>query len=258
MSAVTTAGRKSDAQAQAVAVGKANMVDVVTAVAESETAVQAHRLRARPCDRGLRRHPQDADLKRPFPRSGEAEGEMQMTGPEVMDVARDAIVTLILVTAPLMLVGLIVGVAVSLVQALDANSGSHPRLRAENPGDLRHAPCRAAVHGRHACMRILCASPRASAATGRARGRERAVAPCGLIFPSCQRSGPASSSCIRARRNNDDASSSSSASELLGAPPADHRADPRRHAAAAASRRLPHRRQSASDQFMVVPLSSRK
>ena len=32
-----------------------------------------------------------------------------MTGPEVMDVARDAIVTLILVTAPLMLVGLIVG-----------------------------------------------------------------------------------------------------------------------------------------------------
>jgi flagellar hook-basal body complex protein FliE len=41
MSAVSTAGRKSDAQAQAVAAGKANMVDVVTAVAESETAVQA-------------------------------------------------------------------------------------------------------------------------------------------------------------------------------------------------------------------------
>jgi len=41
-----------------------------------------------------------------------------MTGPEVMDVARDAIVTLILVTAPLMLIGLIVGVAVSLLQAL--------------------------------------------------------------------------------------------------------------------------------------------
>jgi len=41
-----------------------------------------------------------------------------MTGPEVMDVARDAIVTLVLVAAPLMLVGLIVGVAVSLVQAL--------------------------------------------------------------------------------------------------------------------------------------------
>jgi flagellar biosynthetic protein FliQ len=41
-----------------------------------------------------------------------------MTGPEVLDVARDAIVTLLLVSAPLMLVGLIVGVAVSLFQAL--------------------------------------------------------------------------------------------------------------------------------------------
>jgi flagellar biosynthesis protein FliQ len=41
-----------------------------------------------------------------------------MSGPEVMDVARDAIVTLLLVAAPLMLVGLIVGVAVSLLQAL--------------------------------------------------------------------------------------------------------------------------------------------
>lgn len=41
-----------------------------------------------------------------------------MTGPEVLDVARDAIVTLLLVSAPLMLVGLIVGVAISLFQAL--------------------------------------------------------------------------------------------------------------------------------------------
>jgi flagellar biosynthetic protein FliQ len=41
-----------------------------------------------------------------------------MTGPEVMDVARDAIVTLILVAAPLMLVGLVVGVIISLLQAL--------------------------------------------------------------------------------------------------------------------------------------------
>jgi flagellar biosynthetic protein FliQ len=41
-----------------------------------------------------------------------------MTGPEVLDVARDAIVTLLLVAAPLMMVGLIVGVAVSLFQAL--------------------------------------------------------------------------------------------------------------------------------------------
>jgi flagellar biosynthetic protein FliQ len=41
-----------------------------------------------------------------------------MNGPEVMDVARDAIVTLLLVASPLMLVGLIVGVVISLLQAL--------------------------------------------------------------------------------------------------------------------------------------------
>ncbi len=41
MDSVTAAGRKSDVQANAVALGKANMIDVVTAVAESETAVQA-------------------------------------------------------------------------------------------------------------------------------------------------------------------------------------------------------------------------
>lgn len=41
-----------------------------------------------------------------------------MTGPEVLDVARDAITTLILVAAPIMLVGLAVGVAISLLQAL--------------------------------------------------------------------------------------------------------------------------------------------
>jgi flagellar biosynthetic protein FliQ len=41
-----------------------------------------------------------------------------MTGPEVLDVARDAIVTLVFVAAPLMLVGLAVGVAISLFQAL--------------------------------------------------------------------------------------------------------------------------------------------
>jgi flagellar biosynthetic protein FliQ len=41
-----------------------------------------------------------------------------MSGPEVMDVARDAIETLLIVASPLMLVGLLVGVAVSLLQAL--------------------------------------------------------------------------------------------------------------------------------------------
>jgi flagellar hook-basal body complex protein FliE len=37
---VVEAGRKSDAQARALAAGKANVVDVVTAVAETEVAVE--------------------------------------------------------------------------------------------------------------------------------------------------------------------------------------------------------------------------
>jgi len=41
-----------------------------------------------------------------------------MTGPEVLDVARDAIYTLILVASPVMVVGLAVGVVISLFQAL--------------------------------------------------------------------------------------------------------------------------------------------
>ena len=41
-----------------------------------------------------------------------------MTGPEVLDVAKDAMLTLVVVSSPLMLVGIAVGVAISLFQAL--------------------------------------------------------------------------------------------------------------------------------------------
>ncbi|MCB1472435.1 MAG: flagellar biosynthesis protein FliQ [Rhodobiaceae bacterium] len=41
-----------------------------------------------------------------------------MDGPAVLDLARDAIWTLILVASPMMLVGLVVGVIIALVQAL--------------------------------------------------------------------------------------------------------------------------------------------
>lgn len=41
-----------------------------------------------------------------------------MTGAEVLDVARDSIWTLVIVSSPLMLVGLLVGVVISLFQAL--------------------------------------------------------------------------------------------------------------------------------------------
>lgn len=41
LGAVVEAGHKSDAQAQAMAAGKANIVDVVSAVAETEVAIEA-------------------------------------------------------------------------------------------------------------------------------------------------------------------------------------------------------------------------
>ena len=41
-----------------------------------------------------------------------------MTGAETLDVARDSIWTLVVVSSPLLIVGLVVGVVVSLFQAL--------------------------------------------------------------------------------------------------------------------------------------------
>ena len=46
------------------------------------------------------------------------EMEIRMTGAETLDVARDAIWTIVVVSSPLMVVGLVVGVVVSLFQAL--------------------------------------------------------------------------------------------------------------------------------------------
>ncbi|MEM7620887.1 MAG: flagellar biosynthesis protein FliQ [Pseudomonadota bacterium] len=41
-----------------------------------------------------------------------------MTGPEILDIARDGIYTLLIVSGPPMIVGLIVGVIIALFQAL--------------------------------------------------------------------------------------------------------------------------------------------
>lgn len=41
-----------------------------------------------------------------------------MTGPEVLDIARDTLLTLVIVSAPTMLIALIVGLAIGLLQAL--------------------------------------------------------------------------------------------------------------------------------------------
>jgi flagellar biosynthetic protein FliQ len=46
------------------------------------------------------------------------ETDKSMTGPEVLDIAREAIFTLILVASPVMLVGLAVGIVISLFQAI--------------------------------------------------------------------------------------------------------------------------------------------
>ena len=46
------------------------------------------------------------------------ERKLEMTGAETLDVARDAIWTIVVVSSPLMVIGLVVGVVVSLFQAL--------------------------------------------------------------------------------------------------------------------------------------------
>src|SRR5258708_19920117 len=51
-------------------------------------------------------------------RNTNSQRESKMTGAETLDVARDAIWTIVVVSSPLMVVGLVVGVVVSLFQAL--------------------------------------------------------------------------------------------------------------------------------------------
>jgi flagellar biosynthetic protein FliQ len=52
------------------------------------------------------------------PPQGDAREGYEMTGAETLDVAREAIWTIVLVSGPLLAVGLVVGVVISLVQAL--------------------------------------------------------------------------------------------------------------------------------------------
>ena len=121
LNAVTEAGHKSDAQTQAMAAGKADMVDVVTAVSETEVAVETMvsvRDKVIAAYKTSCRCRSDPILKAARGRGTQLEQEDDMTGPEVLDVARDAIVTLVLVSSPLMLIGLVVGVVISLFQAL--------------------------------------------------------------------------------------------------------------------------------------------
>ena len=58
-----------------MAAGKANIVDVVTAVAETEVAIEALVVGARQGDRGLRRDHADADLIARRDRGGRVESD---------------------------------------------------------------------------------------------------------------------------------------------------------------------------------------
>ena len=124
-----------------------------------------------------------------------------MTGPDVLDVARDAILTLVIVSSPLMLVGLVVGVVISLFQALtqiqEMTLVFVPKILAIFVAMLIALPFMADVLQGH-----MTGSPRASRRVSRASMRERGPALDALhaasTSRSCRRSPPPSCWCSRA------------------------------------------------------------
>jgi flagellar biosynthesis protein FliQ len=67
---------------------------------------------------GISRFRVRADARSGMTKANRERASKKMTGAETLDVARDAIWTIVVVSSPLMLVGLVVGVVVSLFQAL--------------------------------------------------------------------------------------------------------------------------------------------
>jgi len=66
-----------------------------------------------------------------------------MTGPEVLDVARDAIVTLVLVASPLMLIGLVVGSLGAVLRSIikcPANDQDRASIAKPPASDVINAP----------------------------------------------------------------------------------------------------------------------
>src|SRR4051812_31500652 len=96
-----------------------------------------------------------------------------MTGLAILDVARDGIFVFLKVAGPLMIVALVVGLAVSLVQALTQIQEQTLDLRAEDRRGLRRAPADAALHGRR--TRRLHDPHRGPHRSGRLRRRSRAL-----------------------------------------------------------------------------------
>ena len=258
--AVVEAGRKSDAQTQAMAAGKANIVDVVTAVAETEVAVEALVAVRDRMITGLRGNHADADLvfarderkavavgmateqerrndndRAGSSRCGARRHPDAGAGGEPADADRAR------------------GRRRHLaVPGADADPGNDAGLRAEDSRDLRRHAGRAAVHGgslqghmARLAARIVAiglhesasAAPaqaghsrRGSQYDGCASHENRRLVPAGL----CRRLHAG----VRAHRHHGDAAAGARRDERAAAGAADGRAGARRGAAAAASQRL--------------------
>ena len=127
---VGQSGRNAEQQTAAVMQGKADMVDVVTAVAESEIGPGNPGRGPRQGDRRLRGNHADAGMM-------SSEAFSPMTGAEVLDVARDGIFTFLKVASPLMLIALAVGVVISLLPGAHPDPGADPGF--SFPRSLRSA-----------------------------------------------------------------------------------------------------------------------
>eukprot|EP01035_Chromulina_nebulosa_P010056 gene10056-13545_t len=96
------AGKKSDQMSLDMVNGKANVVDVVTAISQTQLAMESM----------VAVRDKNADL------AVGGTGITTMDGAQILDIGRDGIWVMILVAAPIMTVGLVVGIVIALFQAL--------------------------------------------------------------------------------------------------------------------------------------------
>ncbi len=69
-----------------------------------------------------------------------------MNEAQVLEFARDAVLTMLTVATPIMLVGLVVGLTVSLFSGSDLDPGNHAYFRSEDPHRFYIVAGFAAVH----------------------------------------------------------------------------------------------------------------
>ena len=112
-----------------------------------------------------------------------------MTGAETLDVARDAIWTIVMVSSPLMVVGLVVGVVVSLFQALTQIQEQTLVFVPKILAIFVDTAVGAAVHGGHA------ARPHDADIVANHRRLMHMLGPCASTSRCCRRSPPPSCWC---------------------------------------------------------------